>query len=316
MLFHKYLNPKNDIAFKRIFGAEKNKKLLLSFLNEVLKNQISLPIEEVVFLKTSQDPDIASKKQSSVDVLCKDKKGVQYIIEMQVAKVSGFEERAQYYAAKAYSSQMLAGDKDYCNLKEVIFIALADYDVFPNKSDYKSEHVILDRKTLENNLKMFSFTFVSLPKFSKTYKELKRDLKDLSLEEKWYYFLKNAEATTDSDLEELVGGDIVIREAYKELDRFGWSEEELAIYEGEIKRQLDNAAAEKQIKLDGIAEGREEGRVEGIEEGIKIGEEKGIEKGKILTAKAMLSEGFDVNTISKITGIAIAELKELEMSDV
>ena len=243
-----YLSPKYNIAFKKIFGTEKNKNLLLNFLNEVLKKQIKLPIEEVTFLKTVQDPDIASQKESVVDVLCKDKTGVQYIIEMQVAKTAGFEARAQYYAARAYGSQMLAGDKDYLKLKEVIFIALADYDIFPNKSNYKSEHVILDRKTLENDLNKFSFTFVNLPKFAETYEESKRTLKNLFLEEKWYYFVKNAEATTDSELEELVGGDIVIREAYKELDRFNWTEKELATYEGEIKTQLDNEAAKTTSK--------------------------------------------------------------------
>ena len=163
-----------------------------------------------------QDPEIASKKQSSVDVLCKDQKGIQYIIEMQMTQGSGFEERAQYYAAKAYVSQMRACDKRYANLKEVIFIALANYNIFPRKSGYKSEHVILDKKTLENDLKMFSFTFINLPKCVKTVK----NVKDLSLEEKWYYFLYNAEMTEDSDLDDLVGDDIIIREAFNELERF------------------------------------------------------------------------------------------------
>ena len=323
-LANKYLSPKYNIAFKKVFGTEKNKNLLLNFLNEVLKKQISLPIEEVTFLKTVQDPDIASQKESIVDVLCKDKAGVQYIIEMQVAKTAGFEARAQYYAAKAYGSQMLAGEKDYRILKEVIFIALADYDIFPDDKDYKSEHVILNKKTLVNHLNKFSFTFVNLPKFDEEYKKSNRALKDLSLEEKWYYFVKNAEATTDSQLEELVGGDIVIREAYKELDRFNWTKEELATYEGEIKTRLDNEAAKTQVRIEGKAEGRAEGKAEGIEEGIKIGEEKGKAEGReegiklrnILTAKAMLSEGLDINLISKITGIVVDELKDLETSSV
>ena len=319
----KYLSPKYDIAFKKIFGTEKNKNLLLNFLNEVLKKQISLPIEEVTFLKTVQDPDIASQKESVVDVLCKDKKGVQYIIEMQVAKTAGFEARAQYYAARAYGSQMLAGENDYRTLKEVIFIALADYDIFPDDEDYKSEHVILNKKTLVNHLDKFSFTFVNLPKFNEEYKKSNRTLKDLSLEEKWYYFVKNAEATTDSELEELVGGDIVIREAYKELDRFNWTEEELATYEGEIKTQLDNEAAKTQIKIDaeavGMKKGEEKGRVEGIkigeekglEKGIKIGEEKGKVETKIEIAKMMISKGVDIDSISEFTGLSKSELEML-----
>lgn len=290
-LASKYLNPQYDISFKRIFGTEKNKELLLNFLNVVLKNQINFPIIEVVFLKTVQDPEIASKKQSIVDVLCKDTTGVQYIIEMQMTKGSGFEERAQYYAAKAYVNQMLAGDRQYANLKEVIFIAIANYNIFPHKKNYKSEHVILDRATLENDLNMFSFTFINLPKFAK----IKKKLKDLTLEEKWYYFLKNAQKTNDSELDELVGKDIIIKQAYRELDRFGWSEEELATYDREIKRQLDEEAIEEQIRIDAKAEGKAEGKIEE----------------KMEVVKKMSAEGLDINIIAKVTDLTVEEIKVL-----
>ena len=96
-----------------------------------------------------------------MDVLCKDENGVQFIVEMQVASKAGFEKRAQYYAAKAYSRQLNRGqgeDGQYANLKEVVFIAIMNYVVFPDKEDYKSDHVILDKKTHENDLKDFSFT--------------------------------------------------------------------------------------------------------------------------------------------------------------
>lgn len=283
----KYLNPKNDVAFKKIFGTEKNKELLINFLNEVLKNQIDSVIEDVIFLPTAQDPEIASRKQSIVDVLCKDSTGVQYIIEMQMTGGTGFEERAQYYAAKAYIAQMQAGDKLYSQLKKVIFIAIANYNVFPHKKEYKSEHVILDSKTLENDLKMFSFTFINLPKFAK----LKKKPKDLTLEEKWYYFLKSAEATVDADLDELVGKDAIIKQAFSALDRFGWSEEELAAYDREVKRMLDEAAIEDKIRLDAKTEGR-------LEEKLEI-------------AKNLLKKGFDFQNIGEITGLSEDEIKKL-----
>ena len=98
----KYLNPKNDMAFKRIFGTEKNKDILINMLNAVLKSQLHKRIEEIQFLTPIQDPETAGSKQSIVDVLCKDKDGCKYIIEMQVSPVRGFEKRAAYYAAKAF----------------------------------------------------------------------------------------------------------------------------------------------------------------------------------------------------------------------
>lgn len=113
------------------------------------------------------DPDIASKKQSIVDVLCRDSSGIQYIVEMQVAKTKGFEKRAQYYAAKAYSSQAHKGGQ-YQDLKGVIFIAIADFILFQDKLAYKSDHVTVDKTTYEHDLKDLSFTFIELPKFLKT----------------------------------------------------------------------------------------------------------------------------------------------------
>ena len=153
MTIVKYLNPKNDIAFKKIFGTEKNKDILIHFLNDV----IAVPgnrnlIKTVTLLSPLQHPEIAFKKQSIVDVLCEDENGIKYIVEMQVAKVAGFEKRAQYYAAKAYASQADKGGT-YEHLKEVIFLAITEYVMFPNKSDYKSEHVLLDQKTHERDLK-------------------------------------------------------------------------------------------------------------------------------------------------------------------
>ena len=177
----KYLNPRNDIAFKKIFGTEKNKDILIHFLNDVITTDGKAPIRQVTLLNPMQHPEIALQKQSIVDVLCEDEHGVKYIVEMQVAKVAGFEKRAQYYAAKAYSSQPDKGTS-YDHLKEIIFLAITEYVMFPNKEDYKCEHWLLDKKTGERDLKDFSFTFLELPKFQKTIQDLK------TLEDKWLFF--------------------------------------------------------------------------------------------------------------------------------
>ena len=111
----KFLDPKNDFAFKRIFGTERNKDILVHFLNDMLTFRGNSKIIDVQFLKPSQDPDIVSRKQSIVDVLCIDEEGRQHIVEMQVARTKGFEKRAQYYAARAYAGQMQPG-QDYEDL--------------------------------------------------------------------------------------------------------------------------------------------------------------------------------------------------------
>ncbi|WP_341824200.1 Rpn family recombination-promoting nuclease/putative transposase [Wolbachia endosymbiont (group A) of Udea olivalis] len=313
MALSKFLDPKNDVAFRRIFGTEKNKDILIHFLNDILSFTGKNAIQDIEFLSTIQDPDIASKKQSIVDVLCRDSTGVQWIIEMQVAKTKGFEKRAQYYAAKAYSRQADKGDQ-YHDLKEIIFIAIADCILFPDKAEYKSKHTIRDEDTNEHDLKDFYFVFIELPKFPKT----KEDQLS-SIVEKWVYFFRYADETSEEELERIIGSDLIIKRAYEELNRFNWSEKEFIAYEQEIKRIRDEQAVLAQ-KLDdatekGIQIGQERGRQEGRQEGILIGEEKGREEGemkaKIAVAKKSLKAGMSIDVIAEITGLSTDEVKKL-----
>jgi predicted transposase/invertase (TIGR01784 family) len=317
-MLSKFLDPKNDVAFKKIFGTEKNKDILIHFLNDMLLFKEKSPIEDVTFLKTNQDPETAASKTSIVDILCKDKQGHTYIVEMQVATEKGFEKRAQYYASKAYISQMHNGGK-YHTLQEVIFLAISNFIMFPNKNVYKSDHVILDKESLENDLKGFSFTFLELPKF-------KKDIDHLSnMVEKWAYFFKHAEATSEEDLQKLIAHDHIMERAYKELNRLSWNETDLLTYDQAEKYAWIYQASMEQ-KLDegekiGIKKGEkigiEKGEKIGIEKGEKIGIEKGekigIEKGKkaalLEVAKSMLEQGLKIETIEAITGLSKEEIE-------
>ncbi|MEM9569500.1 MAG: Rpn family recombination-promoting nuclease/putative transposase [Bacteroidota bacterium] len=317
-LVKKYLNPKNDVAFKRIFGTKKNKRILISMLNAVLKNQLHKPIKNIEFLSPIQPPEVVGSKQSIVDVLCQDKDGCKYIIEMQIGHADGFEERAQYYAAKAFANQAKKGAK-YYGLKEIIFLAFCDFSIFPNKKHYKSEHMILDNKTHERNLDKFSFTFVDLVKFDK---QCPKSVQELTLEEKFYYFLCHAEEIDDKELPLLIGKDKVIKKAFTELERFGWSDQELAVYETLQKRGMDYVSTlifqRKEGKVEGIKIGEEKGRSEGIRigkekgrsAGIKIGEEKGRSEGIRIGEEKGRSEGIKIGEQKgRSAGIKIGEQK-------
>ena len=294
MAITKFLDPKNDVAFRRIFGSEKNKDILIHFINDVLELKDGDRIKEVTFLSTIQIPEIAAKKQSVVDVLCKDENGVQLIVEMQVSPQTGFEKRAQYYAAKAYSRQLNKGKEEgarYIDLKAVIFIAISNNIIFPDKVFYKSDHIILDKDTYAHDLKDFSFTFIELPKFKIT------DINLLTnIIEKWCYFFKHADETSEADLRKLIGSDNVIERAYEEVNQINWTEEELFTYEQETKRIMDNRAAEdyklEQAKSEGKAEGKAERDTE--------------------IARAMLLDGDSVEKVAKITGLSIADIQKLK----
>ena len=283
MAFSKFLDPKNDVAFKKIFGTEKNKDILIKFLNDMVLFKEAKPIVEVSFLKTIQDPEIASKKTSVVDILCTDQDNNTYVVEMQVASHKGFEKRAQYYAAKAYSNQMNQGGK-YKNLKEVIFVAIANFTMFPDKAAYKSDHVILDRETYQHDLRDFSFTFLELEKFHQSKDQLS------SMIEKWAYFFKHAPETTAEDLQAIIGQDVIIQRAYEELDRFYWNEDELLAYEDALKKDWDYEASMEQKFDEGKAEGKAERDIE--------------------IAQTMIQEGLSIEKIQKMTGLSIEIIQE------
>ena len=291
-MLSKFLDPKNDVCFKKIFGTEKNKDILIHFLNDMLAFKGRSPITDVTFLKTVQDPDIALQKSSLVDVLCKDSAGNQYIVEIQVAKEKGFEKRAQYYAAKAYCSQSRVGGA-YANLKEIIFLAIADFVMFPEKAAYKSDHVILDRASYENDLKDFSFTFLELPKFKKSGSELK------TIVEKWIYFFKEAEGLSEEEAAAIIGTDEIMERAYDELSRFSWSDEELLTYDQAEKYYSSYVASMEQKYEDGVIKG------------VKEGKEIGVKEGKIEVARNMLKSGLSLEMITQITGLSLSEVKEL-----
>jgi predicted transposase/invertase (TIGR01784 family) len=324
----RFLDPKNDFAFKQIFGTEKNKDILIHFLNDILNYRDQERIVDVSFLKTVQDPDIAMYKQSIVDVLCQDAKGTQFIVEMQVTKHRGFEKRAQYYASKAYSQQVIKEDDHhkklavYAKLKGVIFLAIADFVMFTEKKNWRSEHRILDTTTYENDLKDFYFIFLELPKFDKTIDELE------TIQEKWVYFFKYAHNSSLVEMEHLTGQDKSIKRAFQAIDQASWSESELRTYEQTLKTYLDNLAIEQEKLANAEAKGIEIGKAEGKIEGEAIGLEKGkiegeaigLEKGKIEgkiegkveIARKLLQQGLTPEVIATITDLDIKMIFNLD----
>ncbi|WP_065094607.1 Rpn family recombination-promoting nuclease/putative transposase [Wolbachia endosymbiont of Nomada panzeri] len=289
MALSKFLDARNDIAFRRIFGTEKNKDILIHFLNDILGLTDDNKIKDVSFLSPIQDPVIASQKQSIVDVLCVDSTGIKTIIEMQVAKTTGFEKRAQYYAAKAYSSQADVGDQ-YHDLKGVIFIAIADFILFPNKLAYKSDHVTFDKMTFEHDLRDFSFTFIELPKFKKREDQLE------NIVEKWCYFFKHAGETSEEDLKKIIGSDLIIGRAYDELNQYNWSKEERLAYD-QAKKRTDDYLSSLEEKL---------------HEGIQIGHQKGRKAEKIEVAKNLLKAGVSIDIITQTTGLSVDYIEKIQ----
>jgi predicted transposase/invertase (TIGR01784 family) len=278
----KYADPKNDFVFKKLFGRDENKALLINFINDALPGR---HVEDVELIPTILEPEIRVKKQSIVDVLCKDQDGSKYIVEMQVAKEKGFEKRAVFYASKAFVTQMNRGGK-YTNLKDVIFIAITNYVMFPEQKECISIHRIGDKYTDENALQnILSFVFIELPKYDS------RNFEDKSGIYRWCDFFKYAK-----EQKCLPSVDETIKKAYQTLEMSSWSAEELAAYDTNLKAELDNEAREDQV------------RDEGINEGINIG----IDKNKRQIALKLLLKNTPVEEVADITGLNVEEVRQLK----
>lgn len=276
----RYLDPKNALAFKRIFGSEQNKDILIHFLNDILERHHL--IEGVTFLKTVQDREVAPHRVSLVDVLCQDQKGNKFVIEMQLPQHERFDKRALYYASKAYSEH---------RKENVYFLAITNFLSFPHERTWFSK-IKLD------NLEAQVF-FLQLSLFKKG----KDDLKSMSVKEKWAYFFKYANEINDRELEELIGKDLIIHRAFQELDRFNWSEAELNTYDSIEMKQFADAGVRAAAFDMGFAKGFAESYAEGIEEGEK--------KKSLEIAKKLLANCLAVSQVSQITGLSEEDIEAL-----
>jgi len=230
----KFVDVKNDVAFRKIFGNENKKVILISFLNAVLDLEGQSRVKEVTLLNPFQLPRIAGEKSSIIDVRATDEKGLTFIVEMQVAEPAGFDKRVLYYTSKDYAGQINSGD-DYPLLRPVFFIGILDFNYFSGKN-YLSSHLIVDEETGECVFKDLKFRFIELKKFNKKSHELKNII------DEWTFFIKNADEleVMPSDVD-----DEGLKEAYEEAAQHNWSKEayDAYIYSG-IREQDDRGRVE------------------------------------------------------------------------
>ncbi len=272
----KFADVKNDIAFRKIFGNKKKTLILISFLNAVLQLEGRQRIVAVKIENPYLFPRIAGEKSSIIDIRATEEGGRQFVVEMQVAGLDGFDKRVQYYASRDYSMQIAKGE-DYIKLKPTVFIGILDFTYFQG-TDYLSYHSLLDEKTYEHKLKDIRFAFIELTKFRKKEHEL------ISQIDKWTFFIKNA---SKLDIIPDNINDEGLIEAYLDADRHKWKKSELIAY--------DNAS---------IADQDTRGK-------LVVAEKTGERNGKIKIAREMKKEGESLEKIKKYTGLSEQEINTL-----
>lgn len=293
----RFINPKTDYAFKKIFSSAESKDILISFLNALLyKGQNT--IHDLEFSNTYEAGAMAILKDSFLDVKATLDNGSIVIIEMQVLNIEGFNKQIPYYAAKVYVNQLKRGEI-YTDLQPVISLTITDFKMFKKTEKIINRFVFKewDDSFLypDSELEMF---FVELPKFKKNLEDLE------SITDKWLYFLKHTERL--EVVPESMGIVPEINHAFTIADETNLSPEELERLESQERFILDRKGA--------IAFSRNEGREEGKREGREEGKREGREEGKrelILSLIERLLGTIDAKTKERFNQLSNRELEEL-----
>ena len=313
----KFINPFTDVGFKRIFGQEINKDLLIDFLNALLEGERQ--VKDITFLDKEQLPVFEDDRKLIYDVYCTDENGEQFIVEMQNQSHLNFRSRTVYYLSQAVARQGEKGSRWMYDLKAVYGVFFLNFPMPGTKAHkLRTDIVLSDRDTHELFSDKMRYIFIELPSFAKEEDECMNDF------ERWIYVLKNmdtlkrmpfrARKSVFEKLEEVVTLSSLTRaerEKYDEsLKTYRDRLAELAFAQQEgMEKGIAKGRAEG--RAEGLAEGMEKGLAEGMEKGLAEGMEKGYEQAQLKNARSMKAAGISPELIAQITGLtpeAIAEL--------
>ena len=287
-----YINLMVDWSFKRVFGTEVNKDILIEFLKVIFPQ---FAITDITYIPTEQLGIMEDDRKAIFDVLCKTEDGKTFLVEMQRGAQKHFFERALYYTSfpimkqgkKAIAKEEEGAEPWDFSLDGVFFLGILDFEY---EQDEMTEHryQLLETKTLKRMTDKLEFVFVEVAKFNKGEDELETDL------DKWLYLLKNMSTLLErpAALRDRIFGRLFDVAEYARLD-----DEERKNYVESM-----NTARDTYNQIDFA-----------LNKGIGIGLEMGCEKKACEIAQKMITKGLDVDTIADLTGLtkeAVAKLAE------
>jgi len=303
-----FLDVRTDYAFKKVFGSEQSKDILMCFLNAVLDFD-GEKIDDLTIVDPYQVPEIKGMKDTFVDVKAQLSNNTQVIIEMQVLNVEGFEKRILYNAAKTYSAQLQKGHR-FQELNPVIALTITNFKMFEEFETVTSYFKLLEKNHLTHYKNDIELVFIELPKFNKTDQELN------NICDKWIYFIKNAGKLDFIPLNLEI--EKPIKKAFDIANTTGLSYEEL---EAQYKRfdfiNMQISAleyAEKKVRKaleQGLQQGLEKGIEQGLEKGIEQGIEQGARKKAIEMANIMLQKNYAFAEIAELTNLTVELIEQI-----
>ena len=282
----KYLDPKADLTFKKIFGN--HPKRLISLLNALLPLGSDEQIHEIEYLPAELVPELEGRKNTIVDVLCKDAKGRKFCVEMQMEWSNAFKQRVLFNASKLYVSQAMKKE-NYSDLQPVYSLNLVN-DIFERDTvEFIHNYSIVHDKDSSKVIKGLHFTFIELPKFTP------HSVSDKRMMVLWLRYLTEINSNTKEVPDDLLN-DPEIGEAVEDLKVSGFTDAELRAYD----KFWDSVRVEKTLQHDSYQEGRAEGRAEGeLSKSLDI-------------AKKMLATGISASQVMQLTGLTQEQVERLK----
>ena len=313
----RYLDPKADLTFKRVFGEHKD--LVISLLNAMLPLADNELIEEVEYLPAELVPDNPVRKYSIVDVRCRDKRGRQFLVEMQMVWSQEFMQRVMFNAAKAYVRQ---GDKamQFKYLEPVYSLNLVNDIYEPELKEFYHYYRMVHVEHSDRVIEGLHLVFIELPKFTP------HSFTEKKMQALWLRYLTEISSNSRS-----VPADLLnipeINKAVQVLEESAYNDAELYSYDKFWDMiRVENALFDEGFGK-GMQQGREEGLLQGIEKGMKKGLQEGMEKGlqegreegreegrkleRIETARNLKKLNVAPETITQATGLSPEEIESL-----
>lgn len=293
-----FINPFTDVGFKKIFGQEISKDLLVDFLNDLLKGE--RVITDITFLDKEQMPAYDKDRGIIYDIYCTTDSGEKIIVEMQNRYQKSFKERSIYYLSQAIVRQGERGAHWMYEIHAVYGVFFMNFLLEGKEGPVRRDVILADRATGEQFSDRMRYIYLELPSFNKEEHECESDF------ERWIYILKNMETLKRMPFKAQKS---VFDKLEKIVDIASLSKEEREKYDESIKIYRDNlAVAAGQIEI-GMKKGLEKGREEGLKEGMEKGIKEGLERGKLEIAQNLKLSGMSSEEISKITGLSVSEIE-------
>lgn len=309
----RFIDPLVDWGFKRIFGTEANKELLIEFLNDLFEGERE--ITDVLYLNNELPPDYPEGKGCLFDLVCRDKySGQLFLMEMQNGQMTNFTERALYYTCRLFALEKRRGEKWQDKISGVYTVCLLNFKLNGNEK-LRTDVELYDIQEGKRFYDNFKIVYIQLPCLKK---EVHYTSKTCTNLERWLYLLKDM-GTMDKYPEIIESSKQALRRLLEVCDLEKMSEKDRYQYEVALHQHETVIAVYETYRDEGLKEGRKEGLAQGIEQGIeqgmkkgmKQGMEKGMEKAKLETAKAMKNKNIAPDVIAECTGLSMDVIESL-----